>query len=54
MTNYYDSDDRTQWTEVAIRDLLAIAEIKFLDISPLSWMEIDNKEDLEKAREIFG
>lgn len=54
MTNYHDNDDRTQWTEVAIRDLLGIAEIEFLDISPLAWMEIDNKEDLEKAREIFG
>ena len=54
MNNYHDNDDLTKWTEVAIKDLVAISEIAFLDISPLAWMEIDNKEDLEKAREIFG
>lgn len=54
MNSYHDNDDLTQWTEVAIKDLAIISEIAFLDISPLAWMEIDNKEDLEKAREIFG
>jgi choline kinase len=53
MEKYYYQKDLQQWTEVAICDLLSETKVRVLDISPSTWMEIDNHEDLENARLMF-
>ena len=55
MNEYNESDDRNKWTEVAISDLLSHegSRILPLDISGEKWMEIDNHDDLERARSLW-
>ena len=55
MENYNKSGDRNKWTEVAINDLLSFqgTSISLLDFSGEKWMEIDNHDDLEKARNLW-
>ena len=55
MEKYNQSGNRNKWTEVAINDLLAIQEVSVssLDIAGDKWMEIDNHDDLEKARNLW-
>jgi len=52
---YYRNHDRTKWTEVAINDLLSQPKsmIKPLDMAGEKWMEIDNHEDLQAARNLW-
>lgn len=53
ITEYIEiKNDLTQWTEVALNDLLKVSNFQ---ICPLKgrWIEIDNLEDLKKAEAIF-
>ena len=55
MNEYNEAGDRDKWTEVAINDLLSFqgTSISLLDFSGEKWMEIDNHDDLEKARNLW-
>lgn len=53
MQGYRDSGDLNQWTEVGIDVLLAKAAVGIVDIAGLTWIEIDNHEDLARAAELF-
>ena len=55
MENYSASGDRNKWTEVAINDLLCLEQtrISSVDIAGEKWMEIDNHDDLETARNLW-
>ncbi|MBH33091.1 MAG: hypothetical protein CMB75_01655 [Euryarchaeota archaeon] len=52
---YNQSGDRNKWTEVAINDLFSIQgiSIQSLDIAGEKWIEIDNHDDLEMARNLW-
>lgn len=54
ITNNYlfVKNDKNSWSEVAINDLLKESKFKSLDID-CKWMEIDNHDDLAKAKQIF-
>jgi len=56
MTGYFAQGDRNQWTEVAIGDLVARAdvEVRRVDINGGKWVEIDNLEDLERAQTLWA
>lgn len=49
----YVKKDLNSWSEVAINDLLKVAQFKSLDTKS-KWMEIDNLFDLEVAEKIFN
>lgn len=51
-----DEDNRNDWTEVAIRDLLKSGEITMEphDVRGLPWKEIDNGHDLLQAEGLFA
>jgi len=55
MVGYFQNMDRGKWTEVAINDLLIQpnSEIRTLDVAGEKWMEIDNHDDLEAARNLW-
>jgi choline kinase len=47
--------DKNSWTEVAINEILPLADFKPLDISnKYYWIEIDNFNDLEEAKKILN
>jgi len=50
----YLNDNKTNlWTEVALKDLLSHADIKFCDMGNLKWYEIDNSYDYVEAIKLF-
>ncbi len=55
MSKYNEAGDRNKWTEVAINDFLSLegSKVAPLDIKGDKWMEIDNHNDLEKARNLW-
>ena len=55
MVGYFQNLDRGKWTEVAINDLLVQpnSEVRTLDVAGEKWMEIDNHDDLEAARNLW-
>ena len=55
MKKYNEAGDRNKWTEVAINDFLSLQEttVSSLDIAGERWMEIDNHDDLEMARNLW-
>ena len=55
MVGYFQNLDRRKWTEVAINDLLIQqnSDIRTLDVAGEKWMEIDNHDDLEAARNLW-
>ena len=55
MVGYFQNLDRGKWTEVAINDLLVQhnSDIRTLDVAGEKWMEIDNHDDLEAARNLW-
>jgi len=50
----YIKEDRTKWTEEAIRILLNQTNIEPFEITGLKWAEIDNYEDLLYAEKLFS
>jgi len=54
MKGYRERQDLQQWTEVAIDDVSNYIEILTNDFNGLRWVEIDNHEDLEKARRLWA
>ncbi len=48
----YNQNEKNMWNEVAIDEMLKKAEVQPLEIGHM-WYEIDNHEDLEKARNLF-
>lgn len=50
-----DTQTYTEWTEVAINNILKYNEVKvgLHDINGKKWVEVDTFEDLEKARKVF-
>lgn len=53
MQGYRDGGDLNQWTEVGIDVLVKDASVGIVDIAGLTWIEIDNHEDLARAAELF-
>ena len=53
MQDYNAKGDLGQWTEVAINELLSKTHIGTVDFNGLAWVEIDNNEDLSRARSIW-
>jgi len=55
MKKYNEVGDRNKWTEVAINEFLSLQEtsVSPLDITGEQWMEIDNHDDLEMARNLW-
>lgn len=54
MQSYREAGNLNQWTEVAIDALLKQAPVKMVDVSGSHWIEIDNYEDLTRAKKLFS
>jgi L-glutamine-phosphate cytidylyltransferase len=56
MESFHARGDVEQWTEVAIRELVASAPalVRPLDISGEPWVEIDDLNDLDRANALWG
>lgn len=54
MGRYHMADDLNQWTEVAIKELIGLTDVRILDCAGSKWMEIDDHRDLAFARELFN
>ena len=55
MKEFFQNQNRNEWTEVAIDALLKMPDsnIKALDVSGEKWIEIDNHNDLKSARNLW-
>jgi len=51
--SYIKNKDLNSWIEVAIKDIMSSEKIEPIDIKRNPWIEIDNCDDLSKAKEIF-
>ncbi len=51
--SYIKNKDLNSWIEVAIKDTMSTEKIEPIDIKKNLWIEIDNCDDLSKAKEIF-
>ncbi|TOJ50503.1 nucleotidyl transferase, partial [Vibrio parahaemolyticus] len=53
MREYNENGVLDKWNEVAINDIANLTDISCVDFNGLSWMEVDNHDDLKKAEELF-
>lgn len=51
---YIQKNDLNQWMEVALQDLFEFEKFYPIDIKQKNWVEIDNIQDLEDAKSMFG